>query len=138
MIINKNNGSATIKGLKAGTATITAKVKDGKTLTCKVTVVNPVTIKEGWDDDFSDLASWEVGVKFINNSNRKIIYITFDILQYNNKGDKLKSPYDYYYFNNDLPAHSYYYDNYTVNDDTRSVKFRIKEVTFADKTTWKP
>ena len=30
------------------------------------------------------------------------------------------------------------YDNYTVNDDTRSVKFRVTEVTFADKTNWRP
>ena len=49
-----------------------------------------------------------------------------------------QSPYDYYYFNNDLNPHCSYWDNYTVNDDTRSVKFKITEVTFADKTTWKP
>ena len=103
-----------------------------------VTVVNPLTIKENWDDDFDDLAPWEVGVKFTNHSNKKIIYVTFDILQYNNRGDKLKSPYDYYYFNNDINPHSSYWDNYQVNDDTRSVKFKITEVTFADKTTWKP
>lgn len=127
-----------IKGLKKGSATITAKIEGGKTLKCAVTVVNPLSIKEDWDDDFDDLASWEVGVKFTNHSNKKIIYVTFDILQYNNRGDKLKSPYDYYYFNNDINPHSSYWDNYQVNDDTRSVKFKITEVTFADKTTWKP
>lgn len=59
---------------------------------------------------------------------------------YNNRGDKLQSPYDYYYYyyNNDIDPHSSRYDNYTVNDDTRSVKFRVTEVTFVDKTTWRP
>ena len=137
-ITNSDSSAATIKAVKTGTATITAKIEGGKTLKCVVTVVNPLTIVEDWDDDFYDLASWEVGVKFTNNSNKKIVYITFDILQYNNRGDKLKSPYDYYYFNNDLDPHRSYWDNYTVNDDTRSVKFKVREVTFADKTTWRP
>ena len=137
-ITNSNSDAVVIKAVKTGTATITAKIEGGKTLKCVVTVVNPLTIVEDWDDDFYDLASWEVGVKFTNNSNKKIVYITFDILQYNNRGDKLKSPYDYYYFNNDLDPHRSYWDNYTVNDDTRSVKFKVREVTFADKTTWRP
>jgi len=130
--------AASIKAVNTGTATITAKIEGGKTLKCAITVVNPLTIKEDWDDDFDELASWEVGVKFTNHSNKKVIYVTFDILQYNNRGDRLKSPYDYYYFNNDIDPHSSYWDNYTVNDDTRSVKFKIREVTFADKTTWRP
>ena len=138
-ITKSDNGSASIKAVKTGAATITAKVEGGKTLKCVVTVVNPLTIKEGWwDDDYDDLSSWEIGVKFTNNSNKKIIYVTFDILQYNNRGDKLNSPYDYYYYNNDIDPHSYRYNNYTVNDDTRSVKFIIREVTFADKSTWRP
>ena len=137
-ITKSDSSAASIKAVKTGTATITAKIEGGKTLKCAVTVVNPLTIKEDWDDDFDDLASWEVGVKFTNHSNKKIIYVTFDILQYNNRGDTLKSPYDYYYFNNDLNPHSSYWDNYQVNDDTRSVKFKITEVTFADKTTWRP
>ena len=138
-ITGSDNDSASIKAVKNGAATITAKIAGGKTLKCVVTVVDPLTIKEGWyDDDFDDLYSWEVGVKFTNHSNKKIIYVTFDILQYNNRGDKLQSPYDYYYYNNDIAPHDYCYDNYTVNDDTRSVKFRVTEVTFADKTTWKP
>ena len=137
-ITKSDSSAASIKAVKTGTATITAKIEGGKTLKCAVTVVNPLTIKEDWDDDFDDLASWEVGVKFTNHSNKKIIYVTFDILQYNNRGDRLKSPYDYYYFNNDLNPHSSYWDNYQVNDDTRSVKFKITEVTFADKTTWRP
>ncbi len=137
-ITGSDNDSASIKAVKNGAATITAKVEGGKTLKCVVKVVDPLTIKEDWDDDFDDLSYWEVGVKFTNHSNKKIIYVTFDILQYNNRGDKLQSPYDYYYYNNDIAPHSSRYDNYTVNDDTRSVRFKVTEVTFADKTTWKP
>ena len=137
-ITKTDNNSATIQGIKAGTASITAKIDNGKTLKCKVKVINPVTIIEDWEDDFYDLESWEVGVKFINNSNRKITYVTFEILQYNNRSDKLESPYDYYYYNDDINPHDHEYNNYTVNDDTRSVKFKIREVTFANKTKWQP
>ncbi len=137
-ITKSDSSAASIKAVKTGTATITAKIEGGKTLKCAVTVVNPLTIKEDWDEDYDDLYYWEVGVKFTNNSNKKIIYVTFDILQYDNRGVKLQSPYDYYYFNDDIEPHDYWYRRYTVNDDTRSVKFKITEVTFADKTTWKP
>ena len=148
-ITKSDSSAASIKAVKTGTATITAKIEGGKTLKCVVTVVNPLTIKEDWDyggyDEEDD--EWydglykpddAIGVKFTNHSNKKIIYVTFDILQYNNKGDKLQSPYDYYYYNDDIDPHSYRYRYYYVNDDTRSVKFKITEVTFADKTTWKP
>ncbi len=136
-ITKSDSSAASIKAVKTGTATITAKIEGGKTLKCAVTVVNPLTIKED-RDIFDDLPYWEVGVKFTNHSNKKIIYVTFDILQYDNRGVKLQSPYDYYYFNDDIAPHDYRYNDYTVNDDTRSVKFKITEVTFADKTTWKP
>lgn len=137
-INQSENESATIKAVKTGTATITAKIKGGKTLKCVVTVKNPLTIVEDWDDDLDDLSYWEVGLKLINNSNKKIVYVTFDIYQYDNRGQKLQSPYDYYYFNNDIEPHDYWYSSYTVNDDTRSIKLKVREVTFADKTTWRP
>ena len=95
-------------------------------------------IVEDWGDDLDDLSYWEVGLKLINNSNKKIVYVTFDIYQYDNRGQKLQSPYDYYYFNNDIEPHDYWYSSYTVNDDTRSIKLKVREVTFADKTTWRP
>ena len=197
---SSNKKVATVKdgkitAVNIGRCIITAQIKNGKKLTCKVTVTDPaalsedkltissvdsarikltgalkrkvtwstsddgvvkitksdssaasikavkngpLTIKEDWDDDFDDLYSWEVGVKFTNNSNKKIIYVKFDILQYDNRGVKLQSPYDYYYFNDDIKPHDYWYRRYTVNEDTRSVKFKITEVTFADRTTWKP
>ena len=44
----------------------------------------------------------------------------------------------YYYFNDDIPPHESDYDIYQINDDTRSIKFKIIEVTFSDKKKWKP
>ncbi|MBR3277918.1 MAG: leucine-rich repeat protein [Lachnospiraceae bacterium] len=135
-ITKSDNESASIKAGKNGTATITAKIAGGKTLKCAVTVVDPLTIKVDYTDEESVYN--ELWVYFINHSNKKITYVTLDIAQYNNRGDKLKSPYDYYYLNENVWPHDDLHHYYWVNDDTKKVKIRITEVTFADKTTWRP
>lgn len=135
-ITKSDNESASIKAGKNGTATITAKIAGGKTLKCAVTVVDPLTIKVDYIDEESVYN--ELWVYFINHSNKKITYVTLDIAQYNNRGDKLKSPYDYYYLNENVWPHDDLHHYYWVNDDTKKVKIRITEVTFADKTTWRP
>lgn len=136
-ITKSDSGYATIKAVKTGTATITAKIEGGKTLKCAVKVVNPLTIKV-YDLQESSIYN-ELDLNFINNSDKKIVYVQFEVLQYNNRGDKLKSPYSYYYLNENINPHDYrIQSNYYVNDDTKSVKIKINEVTFADKTTWRP
>lgn len=143
-ITRSANGYANLKGVKTGTASITAKLAGGKTLKCKVTVTSPVTIKNEWpsedDEDFdeSDYYDYDYCLKFINNTGKKIVYVKFDIMQYNNRGEKLQSPYSYYSYNYDLLPHSYDYIGYDVNSETRKIKIKILEVTFSDKTTWKP
>ena len=136
-ITKSDNKSASIKALKKGEAVIKAKIEGGKTLKCAVKVVNPLTIKV---EDLEESSIYnELDLKFINNSNKKIVYVEFNILQYNNRGDKLKSPYSYYYLNENINPHDYrIQSNYYVNDDTKSVKIKINEVTFSDKTTWRP
>ena len=134
-ISQSNNDSAKIKAIKNGTAIIKAKITNGKTLTCKIKVVNPLTIKEYYNDE---LSSWEVGLKYTNYSNKTIKYVEFYILQYNNRGDKLKGSDDLYHYNDDILPHDCTYSYAEVNSDTRKVKFRIKEITFSDKTIWRP
>ncbi len=136
-ITKSRNGYAMIKASKTGTATITAKVKNGKTLKCMVTVVNPLTL-EVINLEETTIYN-ELDLKFINNSNKEIVYAKFEILQYNNRGDILESPRDYYYLNETVNPKNYIImDNYWVNDDTKSVNLNIIEVTFSDGTNWKP
>ena len=135
-ITNSDSSAATIKAVKTGTATITAKIEGGKTLKCVVTVKNPLTITV--DEIVEESVYNKLWVYFINHSNKKITYVTLDIAQYNNRGDKLKSPYEYYYLNENVWPHDDLHHYYWVNDDTKKVKISITEVTFADKTTWRP
>lgn len=147
-ITKSNKTSATIKGNKTGTAVIKATIKGGKTLKCTVKVIAPLAITEAWpnedDDDYDDYIDYDdipydaVGLKFTNRSKKKITYVKFNIIQYNNRGDKLHSPYSYYYYNDDIYAKNYIYEYYYVNSDTRKIKLKVLEVTFSDKTKWKP
>lgn len=77
-------------------------------------------------------------VKFTNNSNKKITYITLNIKQYNNRGSRLSSPYDYYYVNETIAAHSSETYYFWVNDNTKKIKVSITKVWFSDGTTWTP
>ena len=135
-ITGSDNDSASIKAVKNGAATITAKVEGGKTLKCVVKVVDPLTIELDEIDEESIYN--KVWVYFNNHSNKKITYVTLDIAQYNNRGDKLESPYSYFYLNETVAPHDSLHHYYWVNDDTKKVRITITEVTFADKTTWRP
>ena len=130
------SGKATLKSVKKGTATVTAKIKNGKKLKCKVTVKDPLTLSVSKIEE--DYTYNDLYVKFTNNSKKKIVYVKFDITQYNNREDKLKSPYSFYYLNEDLAPRSYDTYKYWVHDDTKSADLTIKEVTFSDGTKWKP
>jgi len=128
--------SGKVRAVGEGKCTVSAKVSGGKTLKCKVTVVNPLTITvDGIDEETIYNQLW---VYFKNNTNKKITYVLLDIAQYNNRGDLLESPYDYFYLNETVYAGDKLYHYYWVNDDTKKVKIRITEVTFSDGSRWRP
>lgn len=101
-----------------------------------LTVKDPLTLSVSKIEE--DYTYNDLYVKFTNNSKKKIVYVKFDITQYNNREDKLKSPYSFYYLNEDLAPRSYDTYKYWVHDDTKSADLTIKEVTFSDGTKWKP
>ena len=90
-----------VKGKKNGTCYIKYTLKTGKVLKCKITVVNPVTCSTAYVSDTSIYN--ECGIKFTNYTNKKITYIELNIKQYDNKGSRVRSPYDWYYVNDTLP-----------------------------------
>ena len=80
-----------------------------------------------------------LNIWFTNNSTKTIAYVTFDILQYDNLGKRLKSPYSNYHFNDNVyPRDTVKSTDYWVNGDTRRVDLVIKEVTFRDGSKWRP
>lgn len=133
-VASVNNGVVT--GRKAGQCTITAKVAGGKALKCKVSVYNPLSIRVDSIHDTSIYNELEVTIQ--NNSNKKIIYVEMDILQYNNRGDRLQSPYSYFYLNETIMPHDRLYWEYWVHDDTKRVAIYIREITFGDGSKWRP
>ena len=125
-----------VTAVKNGSATITAKVGED-TLKCAVSVKPILTIEVLKITDTSIYN--EVYVTFHNNSNKKIVYTKLNIYQYNNAGTRLRSPYDYYYLNETIPAKGEVsYWEYWVHNDTKKVRIEITEVTFADGTKWRP
>jgi hypothetical protein len=103
---------------------------------CKVNVVDPVTVSTSYVSDTSIYN--ECGIRFTNNTGKKIVYIKLKITQYNNRGGKLKSPYSYYYVNDDLKAYESAVWEFWVNNDAKKCTAKITEVTFSDGKKWKP
>ena len=129
------SSSGKVTGKGPGTATITANIKGVKykinvtvkrKVSCTVTYVDP-------DNIYSNC-----GIKFTNNTKKKITYITFNIKQYDNRGYRLESPYDYYYWNHAVYPNSYDEGEYWVHEDCRYAKAYITKVWFSDGTTWTP
>ena len=135
-IHESDSSHAVIYGNSVGSATITAQIANGKTLYCQVTVVDPISVYLD-DIKYGSIYS-DVYLTFVNNTNAKIVYVEFELFQYNNMGDLLKSPYSYYYINNDIYSHDKYSCYFWVNRDTKSVRYTIKEITFSDGRRWKP
>ena len=133
VMVNKS-GKVTAK--KNGTAKITVNDKKKNKYTIKVKVKTPLTATISYIDDTSIYN--EIGIRFQNNTNKKITYIKLNIYQYDNRGRKLKSPYSYFYFNNDLSANDSILWEYWVNDDTKKAKVSITKVWFSDGSTWRP
>jgi len=130
-IVKGDSGSVTIKAGKKGTATIKAKIAGGKTLKCTVKVVDPLTIKSlGWDEDED---YWRL--KISNNSDKKIIEASFEIVQYDSRGKKLDSSTGYV---RKLKPHESFTDWFDVHYQTKKVKIRIVDVLFRDSTHWRP
>jgi len=135
-ISESDSSHAVIYGVKAGNATITARIANGKTLYCDITVLDPLTV---YRTDIKYGAVYgDLGLKFVNNTNAKIVYVECEIRQYNNRGDLLKSPYSYYYINDNIDAHSDLTVRFWVNHDTKSTWTIIKEITFENGQRWKP
>ena len=137
-IVESEKDYAIIKGLKPGTAIIKASVNNGKDLKCYVQVTDPLIIRI---NDLYQLLHRNykfLKLDFTNNSNKKVSYVEFEVLQYNNRGDKLDIIYGPYYLNETIKPHGVRSETYKVVEDTKRVKIVITEVTFSDKTTWKP
>ena len=135
-IAESDSNHAVIHAVSVGEATITARLSNGKTLYCAVTVLNPITVYR----KSIELGTYysDVCLNFVDNTNAKIVYVECEIRQYNNRGDLLESPYSYYYINDDINSHSDYTCHFWVNRDTKSTWTIIKEITFEDGRRWKP
>lgn len=77
-------------------------------------------------------------VEFNNYTNKKISYIEFNIKQYDGRGYRVSSPYDYYYMDYTIAAKSSRELEYWVNDSARKCTAYIKKVWFTDGSTWRP
>lgn len=80
----------------------------------------------------------DAGIKFTNNTNLDITYVTLNINQYDNRGYKLSSPYSYYYINDTIKANTTEGYEFWVNESTKKITCSIKKVWFSDGTTWTP
>ncbi|MGN0468161.1 MAG: Ig domain-containing protein [Acutalibacteraceae bacterium] len=130
------NSSGTVTGKSSGSCTITFKAKDGTKYTVALKVNNWVSTKV---TKISDVDIYnDCYVEFTNNTNKDITYITLNITQYDNRGYRLASPYEYYFVNDTIKAKKKYTCYFWVNDDTKSVSVRITKVWFSDGTTYAP
>lgn len=136
--VAKVSSKGVVTGVNAGTATITAKTTSGKTAKCTITVkyVPKVTCKVTYCKDTSIYN--DVTVSFTNNTSKEITYMELNILQYDNRGYQLASPYSYYYVNDSLAAKSTDAWVFWCNDNTKTASAYITKVWFADGTTWTP
>ena len=125
-----------VKGKKTGECTIYCKLKDGTKLSYKIKVVNPVTLKTTYVDNTSIYN--EAGIKFTNYTSKTVEYVEFQIYQYDYKGRRLKSPYDWFYCDYSIPKRSDLTLEYWVNDNTKTCKLKVLEVKFTDGSYWKP
>ncbi|MGN0443158.1 MAG: Ig-like domain-containing protein [Acutalibacteraceae bacterium] len=130
------NSSGVVTGKSSGSCVITFTAKDNTKYKFNLSVKKPVTAKV--TSVIEDSIYNDVNVYVTNNTNKDITYITLTITQYDNRGYKLKSPYDYYYYNDTLPANSGVSMTFWVNEDTKSASVHIKKVWFADGSTWTP
>ena len=80
----------------------------------------------------------DAGIKFTNNSNLDITYVTLKIYQYDNRGYKISSPYSSYYINDTIKAKSSETYEFWVNDSTKKITCSITKVWFSDGSTWTP
>ena len=125
-----------VKGVKNGSCKIYYTMKDGKKLSYSVNIVNPVTLKVKYISDTTIYN--ECGVEICNNTGKKIEYTDFNITQYNYRGSKLRSPYDYYYCSVSVDPYSTRTREYWVHDNTGSVKLKLNFARFTDGKKYKP
>lgn len=127
---------ATIRPGKIGKAVIAAKLQGGKTLKCRVVVVAPMAISV--DRIEAKTGNKRLWLKFANQSNKNVAGVRLRILQYDGGGHRLNSPSQEYSLDRAIKPHGSRAGSFRVHGDTVRVKLRIIEVTFADKTSWKP
>ena len=135
-IAKVNKKGVVTAGKKTGKTTVSVKYGE-ETYTVKV-VVKPkveITVRRITDTSIYN----EVYLDFHNYSKKKVVYVKFNITQYNNAGTKLKSPYDWYYLNETIKARGTQNNwEYWVNGDTKKVKIKLIEVTFKGGSKWRP
>lgn len=133
-----------ITAKNAGKCKITAKLKNGKKAICKVTVPK-LNLQEklkqkqvyGTVSCVNDRMFYnECWINITNHSNKDIVYTELQIVQYDNKWDKLYRPYSYYYVNKTIKKKSTKSYSFYVNDDTVHARACIIKVHYKDGTTW--
>lgn len=125
-----------VKGVKKGSCTIYYTMKDGKKLSYKIKVVDPVTCKV---TSISDVEIYnDCYISFKNYTNKDIKYIELMINSYDYKDRWLSNPYDYYFVDETIKAgtESEYY--FWVHDNASRCTAYITEVGFKDGTYWRP
>jgi len=126
-----------VTGKKLGSCKIYYSLKDGTKLSYTVNVVDPVTV--AITNVYNTSIYNECDVQFVNYTNKTIQYVEFNIKQYNYRGDRLRSPYDYYYRDDFIkPGEVYGASDYWVNGETKTAYAYILKVKFTDGTTWSP
>lgn len=129
------SSSGKVTGKSKGSATIYCKLKDGTKISYKVKVVDPVTVSYSISNDY---IYDDANLKFTNYTNKEIDYIEFQIYQYDYKGRRLESPYDYFYCDVNIKANSNLDRTYWINENSSSCKITIYEVRFTDGKYWRP
>jgi hypothetical protein len=137
-----SNGKVSAKA--EGNCIITAKLKNNKVFKCKITVpkptleqqlmISPVYVKVTSVYDRSIYNNCYVDI--INNSKKTVTYIEMNILQYDNRGYILKSPYTDYIYDETLESSETDNVSYWVNEYTKKARVCVKKVWYSDGSTW--
>jgi hypothetical protein len=139
-----SNGKITAK--KEGICNITITLSEGKTKKCKITVPKPslerklyaqpiYAIVTSIDDAsiYNDCGTWTIN----DFTSKDIVHIEYEIIQYNSRGQYIKSPYATYYDDDTYSPEEDAWASFWVNNDTRKARICIKNVAFDDGTEWK-
>lgn len=134
-----------ITAKKEGTCKVTVTLPNGNKSECKVTVPKASLERQLYAKSvFAFVGEVEdkniyndCTLYVINKSDKDIVHIEYEIIQYNSRGQYIKSPYGTYYDDDTLSSGEVDFPTFWVNDDARKARVCVKKVTFDDGTEWK-